>query len=421
MADTMTQPAAMAAGDNIPTSLDVVEAFDEFMRAFEAFKDSNDARLAEIESQVGGADVVTTEKMDRINRAIDEHKRALDNLVLKSRRSPLGAGSSLVFPSEHKQAFEAYVRRGDDSRMRRIEEKAMTAGIGSEGGYLVAPETETEIARRLAAVSPIRGISAVRQMSASVYKKPFAISGPAVGWVGESDARPETAAPTLAELEFPAMELYAMPAATQTLLDDSAVDIDAWIAQEVETAFAEQEGAAFVTGDGNKKPTGFLNYAQVDDASWSWGNIGYLVTGVSGGFAASDPSDELVDLVFALRAGYRQNAHFVMNRKTQGEVRKLKDADGNYVWQPGHQPGTPPTLMGFPVTEAEDMPNIGVDTTAIAFGDFSRGYLVVDRIGTRILRDPYSSKPYVLFYTTRRVGGGVHDFEAIKLLKFGIA
>ena len=226
-------------------------------------------------------------------------------------------------------------------------------------------------------------------------------------------------APTLAELEFPAMELYAMPAATQTLLDDSAVDIDAWIAHEVETAFAEQEGTAFVTGDGNKKPTGFLDYTQVAEASWAWSKIGYLATGVDGDFAATDPGDKLVDLVFALKAGYRGNAHFVMNRKTQGEVRKLKDGDGNYLWQPGHQAGVPPTLMGFPVTEAEDMPDIGSDTTPIAFGDFSRGYLVVDRIGTRILRDPYSAKPYVLFYTTRRVGGGVQDFDAIKLLKFG--
>ena len=396
--------------DGAPSSLDVVEAFDDFMQAFEAFKETNDQRLAEIESRVG-ADVVTTEKMDRINKA-------LDDLALKSRRLPIG-GETPARPSEAKQAFEAYVRTGDEARMRRLQEKSMTAGTGSEGGYLVAPETEIEIGRRLAQVSPIRAISSVRQISATTYKKPFAISGPAVGWVGETDARPETTAPTLAELEFPAMELYAMPAATQTLLDDSAVDIDAWIAQEVETAFAEQEGTAFVTGDGNKKPTGFLDYTQVAEASWAWSKIGYLATGVDGDFAATDPGDKLVDLVFALKAGYRGNAHFVMNRKTQGEVRKLKDGDGNYLWQPGHQAGVPPTLMGFPVTEAEDMPDIGSDTTPIAFGDFSRGYLVVDRIGTRILRDPYSAKPYVLFYTTRRVGGGVQDFDAIKLLKFG--
>ncbi|MCC0016632.1 MAG: phage major capsid protein [Rhodobiaceae bacterium] len=412
MTDILTRAPEAKMADSAPSSLDVVEAFDDFMQAFEAFKETNDERLAQIESRVG-ADVVTTEKMERINKALDE-------LALKSRRLPIG-GDAPARPSEAKQAFEAYVRRGDETRMRRLQEKSMTAGTGSEGGYLVAPETEIEIGRRLAQVSPIRAIASVRQISATTYKKPFAVSGPAVGWVGETDARPETTAPTLAELEFPAMELYAMPAATQTLLDDTAVDIDAWIAQEVETAFAEQEGTAFVTGDGNKKPTGFLDYTQVAEASWSWGNVGYLATGVDGDFAATDPADKLVDLVFALKAGYRGNAHFVMNRKTQGEVRKIKDADGNYLWQPGHQAGVPPTLMGFPVAEAEDMPDIGSAATPIAFGDFQRGYLVVDRIGTRILRDPYSAKPYVLFYTTRRVGGGVQDFGAIKLLKFSVS
>ncbi len=282
-------------------------------------------------------------------------------------------------------------------------------------------ETEREIGRRLASVSPIRAIAGIRQMSANVYKKPFAITGAATGWVGETDARTETTAPTLAELEFPAMELYAMPAATATLLDDAAVNIDAWIADEVETAFATQEGTAFVTGDGDKKPTGFLNYTKVAEASWAWTKLGYLITGVSGGFAASDPVDDLIDLVYALKSGYRQNAYWVMNRKTQGAVRKLKDGDGSYVWQPATAAGGPATLMNFPIAESEDMPDIGADEYAIAFGDFRRGYLVVDRVGVRVLRDPYSAKPYVLFYTTKRVGGGVQDFDAIKLLKFGTA
>ncbi len=217
--------------------------------------------------------------------------------------------------------------------LRKYERKSLA--VGSDGGYLVPEETEREIGRRLASVSPIRAIAGLRQVSSNVYKKPFAITGAATGWVGETDSRTETTAPTLAELEFPAMELYAMPAATATLLDDAAVDIDAWIADEVETAFATQEGTAFVTGDGDKKPTGFLAYTTVAEAAWAWTKIGYLVTGVSGAFAASDPVDDLIDLVYALKSGYRQNAHFVMNCTTQGAVRKLKDADGNYIWQPG--------------------------------------------------------------------------------------
>jgi HK97 family phage major capsid protein len=421
--------ALPAASDPAPSSLEVVEAFDDFMRSFESFKDANDDRLRQIEAQVG-ADVVTTEKMRRINSSLDSQKAMLDQLMLKSRRTPLGAPTGNLYPGigagrsfnpERKAAFEAYVRRGDETRMRRLEEKALEIGSGPDGGYTVPDETEIEIGRRLAEVSPIRAIASVRQISAAVYKKPFATSGAAVGWVGEKDARPETQSPVLDELEFPAMELYAMPAATQSLLDDTAIDIDAWIAQEVETAFAEQEGAAFVSGNGTKKPTGFLNYTQVDEASWAWNSIGYLPTGVDADFPASDAPDNLIDLIFTLKAGYRQNAHFVMNRKTQAEVRKLKDSEGNYVWQPGHQPGTPPTLLGFPVAESEDMPNIASDAAAIAFGDFKRGYLIVDRIGTRVLRDPYSAKPYVLFYTTKRVGGGVQDFDAIKLLRFGTA
>ncbi len=225
----------------------------------------------------------------------------------------------------------------------------------------------------------------------------------------------------LAELQFPAMELYAMPAATATLLDDSAVNIDEWIAGEVETAFAEQEGTAFVTGDGTNKPTGFLSYTTVAEASWAWDKIGYIVTGVDGAFPASDESDILIDLVYALKAGYRQNAHWVMNRSSQAAVRKLKDDAGNYIWQPSAMAGQPATLMNFPIAESEDMPDIGSDEFAIAFGDFRRGYLIVDRRGVNVLRDPYTSKPYVLFYTTKRVGGGVQDFDAIKLLKFGTA
>lgn len=209
-----------------------------------------------------------------------------------------------------------------------------------------------------------------------------------------------------------------MPAATGTLLEDAAVNIDQWIASEVELAFAEQEGAAFVNGDGVNKPTGFLNYTKAAEASWAWDKIGYVATGADGAFASSSPGDALIDLVYALKAGYRQNGTFVMNRKTQAAVRKLKDADGQYLWSPPALAGARASLLTFPVVEAEDMPDIASAAYAIAFGDFRRGYLIVDRIGVRVLRDPYSAKPYVLFYTTKRVGGGVQDFDAIKLMKF---
>jgi HK97 family phage major capsid protein len=247
------------------------------------------------------------------------------------------------------------------------------------------------------------------------------VSGPASGWVGETAPRPQTDAPALAEMSFPAMELYAMPAATQALLDDAAVDIEAWISSEVDTVFAEQEGAAFVAGDGINKPKGLLAYTAVADSAWSWGNLGYIATGAAGGFKATAASDTLIDTIYSLKSGHRQNANFVMNRKTQAEVRKLKDAEGRYLWQPPATAGEAASLVGFPVVEAEDMPDIAANAMAIAFGDFRAGYLVVDRTGVRVLRDPYSAKPYVLFYTTKRVGGGVQNFEAIKLVKFAVS
>ena len=415
---TSPAPETKAAGSS---AQEVAESFDEFMQAFEAFKMANDERLAQIESQVS-TDVITEEKVNRISRALDEQKRALDGMAFAGARPKLGkAGAFAIVGNEHKQAFASYMRSGDERGLHSIEAKSMSYGSGPDGGYLVPDETETEIGKRLAALSPIRSIASVRQVSGAMLKKPFSIAGPAVGWVGETDVRPETAASTLAELQFPTMELYAMPAATGSLLDDAAIDLDQWIAMEVEAAFAEQEGKAFVSGNGTDKPRGFLDYPIAAETSWSWGNLGYVPTGVDAALPAADPSDVLIDTIYALKAGYRQNASWVMNRKTQADVRKLKDADGNYLWLPPAAPGARATLMGFEVVEAEDMPDAATDETPIAFGDFSRGYLVVDRTGVRVLRDPYSAKPYVLFYTTKRVGGGVQDFDAIKLVKYGTA
>jgi HK97 family phage major capsid protein len=390
----------------------------DLMRAFEDFKASNDERIA---AEKKGGDVLLEEKVARINAALDHTTRRLDELTLKNARPALGRASTETKSAseiEHKAAFDAYVRTGEGTGLRALEAKAMSIGSNPDGGYLVPAEVETAIGRRLSNISPIRGISAVRTISANVYKKPFMTTGPAVGWVGETAARPQTNSPVLDELSFPAMELYAMPAATATLLEDAAVNIDEWIAAEVEQAFAAQEGTAFVTGDGVNKPKGFLNYTKAAEATWSWGNLGFIISGADGAFPSSNPSDPLVDLVYALKAGYRQNGTFVMNRKTQAAVRKLKDADGNYMWTPPAVAGGRAALMTFPVIEAEDMPDMAADSYAIAFGDFGRGYLVVDRAGVSVLRDPYTAKPYVLFYTTKRVGGGVQDFDAIKLLKF---
>jgi HK97 family phage major capsid protein len=394
---------------------EVKQAFEDFMAGFAAFRQANDERLAGLERRSG--DVLSEEKVARIDTALTETRQKIDQLMLASARPVLGGERKACDPalSERKARFDRYVRKGDGLD---IEVKAMSEGSNADGGYTVPLEIERTIDRVLSQASPIRAIACVRQIGGGTYRKPITTAGAASGWVGETGSISQTGTPTLAALDFPAMELYAMPAATQTLLDDSQVDIEQWLADEVQVVFAEQEGAAFVNGDGSNKPKGFLHYTNVADASWSWGNIGYVASGADGAFAASNPSDALLDLAYAPKQGYRANGRWVMNRKTESAVRKFKDDNGNYIWQPGTAAGQPATIFGYPVTESEDMPDIASNSTSIAFGDFARGYLIVDRVGIRVLRDPYSAKPYVLFYTTKRVGGGVQNFEAIKLMKF---
>ncbi len=390
------------------------QAFDGFMQSFHAFRESNDRRINELETKAG-VDSVTAEKVERISAELDKRKTQLDVLTLKSQRPRLEGSKPAT--SEHKTAFDSYVRRGDSAGLSMLEQKALSTSVNADGGFTVPLEIEAEIGQRLALISPIRSIASVRQVSSASFRKPFATNGFSVGWVAETGSRAQTNTATLDALDFPTHELYAMPAATPSLLDDSAVNIDEWIANEVELAFASQECTAFVNGDGTTKPKGFLSYTTIANDAWEWGKLGVTATGDASSFASANPSDHLLDLVYSLEAGYRQNAHFVMNRKTQAAIRKFKDSDGNYLWTPPAQPGGQAVLMGFPVVESEDMPDIAANITPVAFGDFRRGYLIVDRAGIQVLRDPYSAKPYVLFYTVKRVGGGVQDFNAIKLLK----
>lgn len=375
----------------------------ETMAAFEAYREANDARLADIESK-GASDPLIDERLARIDSR-------LESLSLKAARPAL-EGGALEEATAHDEAWGRYLRAGDESGLMRLDTKSLSVGVDDQGGYVAPPELDRLIEARLTAASPMRQIASVRQTSAGVYRKPVGL-GAAAAWAGETDARPETATTGLSLLEFPAGELYAMPAATQTLLDDSFADVDAWLADEVEGSFAAQESAAFVSGDGASKPKGFLDYTIVADASHAWGQIG----SVAGDFTAVDAADQLIDLIYAPKSQFRAGGRFVMNRRTVSAVRKLKDGDGRYLWHPGTG-GEAATVVGYPVTEIEDMPDIGVGNAAIAFGDFRRGYLIVDRQGARVLRDPYSAKPYVLFYTTKRVGGGVQNFDAIKVMQF---
>ena len=371
----------------------------DLLYTFERFKEANDARLDEIERRA--ADPLTEEKVARLEASLAEQKSALDGALARQAR-PVLAGEDC---RERKSAFEDYMRAG----LQAPDQKGMSASTGGDGGYLAPAETEAMLVSGMATVSPFRSICTVRQITANAYRKPVATGAFAAGWTAETGARAETQAPQLAALDFPTMELFAMPATTQTLLDDAVVDVGAWIAEEVQAEFASQESAAFVAGDGTTQPLGFLSVPQAGEASRGFGEIGTVTGGIE--------ADSLIDLVYSAKQTYRANGRFVMNRQTAASVRKLKDADGNYLWAPGLAAGQPATLMGYAVTESEDMPDAGAGATPIAFGDFRRGYLIVDRQGLQVLRDPFSAKPYVLFYTTKRVGGGVQDFDAIKLLK----
>lgn len=398
-------------------------AMHEMMAAFEAFKGANDARLDEMERK-SSADVLLEEKVARIDAAVGQAQARLDRVVSEGRRREIGGDAPSVSAfvratsptrGEEKSAFDGYLKTG---QAFGLELKAGLSAAANSGGYVVPPETERAIERRLMAGSPMREISTVRTVGSGVFRKPVSTAGVVSGWVAETAARPETDPATLALLEFPAADLYANPAATQSLLDDAMIDLDEWLAAEVEDAFAAQETQAFVNGDGVNKPRGFLSYTTVADATQTWGQIGYVASGAAGAFGATSPADRLIDLIYAPKAQYRPNGRFVMNRKTVSAVRKFKDADGNYIWSPATRPGETASLLGYAVTEIETMPDIGANSLSIAFGDFQRGYLIVDRAGVRVLRDPYSAKPYVLFYTTKRVGGGVQNFDAIKVMKF---
>lgn len=392
---------------------EIKAAMRDFLSVFENFKQSNDERLAAIEGKKD--DVLLSEKVERLNKALTEQKTALDRVALASKRPVLGETREA---DEKKAAIERYMRAGDASAIHALQTKSLNAGVDAEGGYLAPEPTERIIAAAVRDISPIRQIATVREIGTTSFRKPVSLGGGVAGWVGETGGRVETAAPTLSSIDFPTMELYAMPAASQTLLDDAVVDIEQWLADEVQGEFASQETNAFVNGDGVNRPRGFLSYPITEESVRGASEIGYVATGTLGAFAAANPADKLLDLIYAPKQAYRANGRFVLNRKTLAVVRKFKDADGNYLWQPSLVAGAPSTLFGYPVTEVEEMPDIAADAHAIAFGDFARFYLIVDRQGVRILRDPYSAKPYVLFYTTKRVGGGVQNFEAVKTLKF---
>ncbi len=402
-----------ADGSNAQTILE------ELQRTFATFKQEHEEELKGLKAKF--ADVVQTEKVDRINNEITNLTNALDevNQALAAVRTGGGGGDPLdPQAKEHAQAFDKFFRKGIENGLHDLEVKAqLTTQSDPDGGYTVPVETESTIDRVLGTVSAMRSLARVMTISAGKYKKMVNMGGTSSGWVDEEEERDETKTPQLRLLEFPVMEIFAEPHATQALLDDSQVDIAGWLADEVAIEFAEQEGAAFISGSGKSKPRGILSYDTVVNSNYSWGKIGHIKTGKAAGFADTDPADALIDLYYALKSGYRNGASWLMCDEVMGKVRKMKDGDGNYLWAPPTEKGEVATILQKPVVTDDNMHQLGAGKLPIAFGNFQRGYLIIDRIGIRVLRDPLTQKPYIKFYTTKRVGGGVQNFEAIKLLK----
>ena len=352
----------------------------------------------------------------RIEDRMHKHEERLKMMTTKHARPQLEAASA---EAPHQKAMDAYLRSGDDDGLRALalDGKSMNTAVAAEGGYLVDPQTAETVKSVLASTASIRAVASVVNVEATSYDVLIDHADLGAGWASETASTVETTAPQFDRVSIPLHELAAAPKASQRLLDDAAFDVESWLAGRIADKFARTEATAFVSGDGTDKPRGFLTYPAVADAQWAWGSLGYVATGAADDFAATDPADAIIELVYGLGARYRANGTFVMNSKTAGVVRKMKDADGRFLWTDSLASGEPARLLGQAVLISEDMPDVGADAFPIAFGDFGAGYTIAERPDLRVLRDPFSAKPHVLFYATKRVGGDVTDFAAIKLLK----
>ncbi|MBV0912942.1 phage major capsid protein [Rhodobacteraceae bacterium ASV31] len=398
----MTEAKAWAGedvpGDETTAAAEVKTALTDFVRDLKGFQGAVTDRLTKQE----------------------ERLTMLDRKTISRGRPALAGAATLEAP--HQKAFEAYVRSGDDDGLRglELEGKALNSAVAGEGGYLVDPQTSDTVKAVLSATASLRQVASVVNVEASSYDVLVDLGDTGAGWASETGSQTETGAAQIERVSIPLHELSAMPKASQRLLDDSAFDIEGWLAGRIAEKFARTEAAAFISGDGIDKPKGMLTYPSAEAGTEVWGELGHVKSGVDGDFPAQGGGDVLIELVYALGAPYRANASFVMNSKTAGAVRKLKDGEGRFIWTDGLAAGEPARLLGYPVLVAEDMPDIASWAPAIAFGDFRAGYTIAERPDLRILRDPFSAKPHVLFYATKRVGGDVSDFAAIKLLKFAV-
>lgn len=432
-----------------PSVKSIAEAIDKINTAFNEYKTTNDARIEAMKSGKGTAELDA--KLAKIDTEIDTLKSIkadLEKLQTKLSRPGQGGGDRDDRQSPeaeaYKGAFLAWVRNPSDhetraalqqraKELKKVQRVSAAAGdedgwetratqtatsTGSAGGYALPEQIEQQIARLALDISPIRQLATVRTVGTSDYKELFDVNGAGFEWVGETDTRNQTNTPDLAEVAPTFGMASAKPQASEESLDDLFFDVEGWLIDSASEAIAQGEGAAFLSGNGTKKPTGILagpTPVATADASRAFGTLQYIASGQAGAMPTS--LDTLYDLVYSLRARYRRNANWLSAKITLAALRKYKSSDNQYLWQPAIAAGQPDMFLGYPVVEAEDMPVVAANAFPLAFGDFKEGYLIADRVGMRITRDEITTPGFVKFYVRRRVGGKLRNTQAIKLLK----
>ena len=391
-----------------------IEQVSEALEAkFTELTAKNDQALDGVKQEVSSA-LDQAKKLAEDVKSLQDYKDGLDEELKKAGRIKGQSGDNSKV--EHKEAFMNFVKKGKEEGLAELEAKALNLGTDADGGYAIPEELDRSILELLRDQTPMRSVCGqITVGSDDGYRKLVDLKGTASGWVGETAARSATDTPTLTEIKPVMGEIYANPQATQRSLDDVFFNAEAWLNESVALEFTEQENAAFTSGDGTNKPRGFLAYgsAATDDASRAFGTLEHMVSGASADIAA----DDIIKIIYKLKAGYRNGAVFMCGTDVVADLMLLKDDNGQYLWRPGLEIGQSSTLRGYSVVENEDMPTKAAGANSLAFGNFQRGYKIVDRIGTRMLRDPFTNKPYVGFYTTKRVGGMLEDSQAIKLIQ----
>lgn len=426
----MREGFVYATRDGEPTLREVRETLDGIGRTFEEFKTKNDERMAEIEKR-GAEDPVAREQVEKITEQLTELrslKEDFEKLEKMAARPDPGEEKDTFTAEqiEHREKFVAYMRKPNSERLKGeledIETRAVATTTDAAGGHAVPEIISRRIERLLPEISPLRNIVDVQQAGSKDFKLLVDARGMAYGWVGETGTRTETATPTLEQVAPTFGMIYAYPQATEESLDDMFFDVENWLVNSMVEAFAEGEENAILNGDGTNKPTGLLSGTPVatDDGARAFGVLQFVATGVAADWAATDPSDTFIDVIYKLKKGYRRNARWLMNKKTAGEIMKFKDGNGNYLWQPSALLGQPDRFIGYPVAESEEMPDKAANAFPVAFGDFSAGYILADLVGFRLTRDEITTVGYVKWYGRRRLGGNIKKDEGVKLIKIAI-